>query len=83
MSGKIRFPQDPDLDLLSEALKDCAKLKHYVRRVQTKITSMEEPIDSGVYAYADKELEKITGYVGTINEKISRYIIVKTKGALE
>ncbi|MCJ7645709.1 hypothetical protein MUO65_02210 [bacterium] len=83
MSGKIKFPQDPDLGLLSEALKECAKLKHYVRRVQTRITGMEEPVNSGVYAYADKELEKISGYVGHIEGKISKYIFNKTKGELE
>ena len=52
MTGKMKF-QDPDLDLLSEALKDCAKLKHYIRRLQTRISNMEEPLNSAVYGYAD------------------------------
>ena len=82
MSGKIRF-QDPDLYLVSEVLKDCAKLRDYIRRVQTRISSMEEPLNSAVYGYADRELEKISGYVGDIGGKISKYIFNKTKGSME
>ncbi len=74
MSGKISLLRDPDLYLLSEALKDYTKLRHYIRRVQTRMSSMEEPLNSAVYGYADKELKKISGYVGAINEKISKYI---------
>jgi hypothetical protein len=44
---------------------------------------MEEPLNSAVYGYADRELEKISGYVGDIGGKISKYIFNKTKGSME
>lgn len=82
MTGKNKIPQAEEFGLLTDALADCASLKRYIRTVQLKISGMEESINAGVYEYADKELEKIEGYVTKIRGKILKYILVKKHGDL-